>query len=280
MAVDGGYSFRHNIFCKFLTKIKPKITFKKIQCQKIRFLHEFEILVFVLLAILCSAFVVAIETLPDIQDHLELLSLVELSLNIWFLIELILRMSFCPNIYQFFCGYMNMIDIVAIIPYFIMLIVQGNIADDGVRSRTIQFFQILKFLRVFRLFRFSKQSKRLLVAGKVLKTCNEDFRVLTLCFFIMITLGGSLIYYAESNTGEWVGEGDGGRFESIPASFWWSIQTISTVGYGDQVPITLLGRLIACWFMLVGIAVMALPIFTIVLKFVAFISCKNSVFEI
>ena len=101
------------------------------------------------------------------------------------------------------------------------------------------------------------------MAGKVLKSCDRDFKVLLLCIFIIITLGGSLIFYAESTF-----HGIESPFESVPASFWWSIQTITTVGYGDLVPITHLGRIITCGFMLVGVATLALPILTIVLQFV------------
>ena len=54
------------------------------------------------------------------------------------------------------------------------------------------------------------------------------------------------------------------HFDSIPESLWWGVQTITSVGYGDCVPRTLIGRLFACAFMLVGVATISLPILTIV----------------
>ena len=59
----------------------------------------------------------------------------------------------------------------------------------------------------------------------------------------------------------------GSDFDSIPASLWWSVQTITSVGYGDMIPNTLLGRILASGFMLIGVATISLPILTIVTQF-------------
>ena len=161
---------------------------------------------------------------------------------------------------------MNLIDILAILPYFLILLLGDNDVGASHQVNATDIFKTLKFLRVCRLFRFSRHSRRLMVAGKILQGCLGNFRLLMLCLAIVITLGGTFIYVVES-TPQKEGDNQLVGFYSIPASLWWSVQTITSVGYGDLIPESLIGRLFAASFMLLGVATISLPILTIVTQF-------------
>ena len=90
-----------------------------------------------------------------------------------------------------------------------------------------------------------------------------SFRLSFLCFGITILFGGAVMYYLEENpaTGDHL-------FTSIPGSLWWCVQTLTTVGYGDLIPITVAGRLFAFTFMLIGATTTCLPLLAIIEGFV------------
>ena len=179
---------------------------------------------------------------------------IELMLNTWFLTELIVRLIFSKSKVEFIKGSMNWVDIAAVIPYFLLVILQKE--EDGL----LGIFKTLKFLRVFRLFRLYKHSIRLKVVGKILKSSIGNLQLLVLCLILVIFIGGTFIYYAESFM---VHDG----FTSIPQGLWWSVQTFTSVGYGDLIPTTFIGKTFACCFMLFGVLTVSLPVLTIVSQF-------------
>lgn len=179
---------------------------------------------------------------------------IELGLNTWFLTEFVVRFLCTQNKSKFMKKTMNLVDLLAVIPYFIVVML-GN-ASLGF----LGIFKTLKFLRVFRLFRLSKHSRRLKVVGIILKSSLGNFRLLMLCLVLVIFLGGTFIYFTEQYTPQ-------SEFNSIPQGIWWSVQTFTSVGYGDLIPMTIIGRTFACCFMLFGILTISLPVLTIVSQF-------------
>ena len=132
---------------------------------------------FSMAAVLVSVITAAVETLDVCDSTHRACKTIELCVNMWFLTELLLRVVFSGDIIRFFTVYMNMVDILAVCPYFVLLALQSNLFGNAVAV-----FKILKYLRVCRLFRFSKHSKRLLVVGKIISTCVGSFRLSFLCF--------------------------------------------------------------------------------------------------
>lgn len=167
----------------------------------------------------------ALETVEELHSDLQGAKLVwgdtwssiEMSLNVYFLIELILRVTFSTNKTEFLLQTMNWLDFVAVAPYFILLILKTN------KQSLLGTFKTLKCMRVMRLFRLSKHSRRIAVVGKILKSSLGNFRILMVCLFMVIFIGGTFMYYVESRTDDKV-------FTSIPACIWWSVQTITSVG--------------------------------------------------
>lgn len=159
---------------------------------------------------------------------------------------------------------MNLIDLFVIVPFFVEAALQSSSASN---------FTVLRVLRLTRLFRLVKLGKSfevLQIIGRVFHKSIAMFWVFAVNFSLAMCFSAATIYFVEG--GEWdpdemnwirIGH-DGARspspFQSIPHSFWWVIVTFTTVGYGDVVPETFLGKMIGASSMIVGIIVLALPI--------------------
>lgn len=209
----------------------------------------------IVISILCAC----LETIPNLHESkcFDELAIVELVTNIFFLVELVLRFLASPSKKNFIQSILNWIDASVSIPYFAVPLFSNKVVIN------IGFLRILKFVRVMRLFRLSKHSKRLKVVGEIIKSSIPDFQLLLLCFGIAIIFGGSFVYFTEKAD-------DTTDFISIPSAFWWAIQTVTTVGYGDIVPQTVLGRLVAAMYSILGVMTLSLPVLAIVTKFVMF----------
>jgi len=119
--------------------------------------------------------------------------------------------------------------------------------------------RICRTSRVVRIFRFIRHSKELIVVMKVIAGAAREFVLLSLLIAIFVLLFGTLMYYAE------LGRDSG--FDSILLGCWWSIVTVTTVGYGDLYPKSPVGRLIGSVAVVLGIVILALPMTVIVSKF-------------
>ena len=200
-----------------------------------------------------------VETLPSIHSHPDTLfkdpfGIIEIIINLLFTVDFVCRLLVSPRKYTFILSLLNWVDGIGTISYFMFIILRpGYEKAHGL----VRFFRIIKVLC---LFRISNLSKRIRVALHCLRALYTDFQVVSICFVIAFIFGGSTLYYAElKNTNS--------SFTSIPLSFWWAIQTITSVGYGDIIPGTTVGRCIAIVFMLCSVVSAALPVIWIVTKF-------------
>ena len=134
-----------------------------------------------------------------------------------------------------------LVDLLAILPFFLPIF--------GVDMR---FIRVVRILRIFRVVKLARYSRALRLLGQVVTERKEE---LISIFFVLLTLlviSSSLMYFAEHDDQPTV-------FPSIPATMWWSIVTLTTVGYGDAFPITGLGQTIAAIIAILGIGMFALP---------------------
>ena len=187
---------------------------------------------------------------------------IELSLNSWFLSELALKLIVSPSKLQFFKSSLNWIDLVTVVPYFIAF------ALDRGQGSSIGFLKIFRLLRVIRLFRLSQHLQQIKIIGKIIKDSLADFQLFLLCLLIIVIFGGSLIYFMENTT-------PNTQFTSIPEGIWCALQTIVTLGYGDIVPETVIGKLFMSLFMVFGALTLSLPVLSIVMKFTTQYSLNN-----
>lgn len=116
----------------------------------------------------------------------------------------------------------------------------------------LRFARVLRLVRIFRLFKVARYSKAVRMFLGVLSAKRADLGLIGLLLALIVVLASSAMYFAEFRAQPEV-------FRSIPAAMWWTVQTLTTVGYGDMYPVTPVGRLLGAVIALVGIGFFALP---------------------
>ncbi|XP_050821487.1 potassium voltage-gated channel subfamily A member 5 [Gopherus flavomarginatus] len=256
------------------------------------------------LVILISIITFCLETLPEFRDERELQAplpphgaalngtgreappmqppsslsdpffIIETTCVIWFTFELLVRFFACPSKPEFSRNIMNIIDIVAIIPYFITLgteLAQEQ-QEPGASSTTsnnnggqqqamsLAILRVIRLVRVFRIFKLSRHSKGLQILGQTLKASMRELGLLIFFLFIGVILFSSAVYFAEADDPD-------SHFSSIPDAFWWAVVTMTTVGYGDMRPVTVGGKIVGSLCAIAGVLTIALPVPVIVSNF-------------
>ncbi|EDO47871.1 predicted protein, partial [Nematostella vectensis] len=192
----------------------------------------------------------------------------------WFTVEYLIRLLSAPRIVPFLKSIMNTIDLLAILPYYFELL---SLAFDNqldyrfVEMRRI--LQILRILRIVRIFKMARHSVGLQTLAYTFKQSTAELGLLGTLLIMGMTLFSSLVYFAEEAE-------PNSMFKSIPEAFWWSIITMTTVGYGDVYPVTPLGKLVGSLCCISGIIFIALPIPTIVSNFSQFYKDQRKSVEV
>ncbi|XP_034255872.1 potassium voltage-gated channel protein Shaker isoform X8 [Thrips palmi] len=212
------------------------------------------------------------DEVPDITDPF---FLIETICIVWFTFELWVRFLACPNKLNFFRDVMNIIDIIAIIPYFITLATVVAEEEDTVQAprapvspqdkstnqaMSLAILRVIRLVRVFRIFKLSRHSKGLQILGRTLKASMRELGLLIFFLFIGVVLFSSAVYFAEAGS-------ENSFFKSIPDAFWWAVVTMTTVGYGDMTPVGVWGKIVGSLCAIAGVLTIALPVPVIVSNF-------------
>ncbi|XP_026088898.1 potassium voltage-gated channel subfamily F member 1-like [Carassius auratus] len=229
--------------------------------------------------ILLSSVVMCVGTNPELQvedakgnlmEHPTLES-IETACIIWFTVEYVLRFLASSNQLRFVFSFMNIIDFLAIMPFYVLLILTYLGTAVMELAYVQQAVQALRIMRIARIFKLARHSSGLQTLTFALKGSIQELGLLFMYMSVGIFLFSALGYTLEQSHSETM-------FTSIPQSFWWAVITMTTVGYGDIYPKTTLGRCNAAVSFLCGVIAIALPIHPIINNFVIVYS-KQRVLE-
>jgi potassium voltage-gated channel Shal-related subfamily D protein 2 len=180
--------------------------------------------------------------------------------------------------YHWATSFFPILDLIAILPYYVEVARQ----DDTSILFRFSILRTLRLLRVFRAFRYQNQMLLTIEVMYVAVRRSKDALV-ALSFFILLVLVlfSTLIYFAErgtwdANLGVFVGaDGDPSQFNSIPQTAWFALVTMSTVGYGDLVPRSSLGKFLTIPLLMFGLLLIALPSFVLGRNFAIVFDAMN-----
>jgi len=203
--------------------------------------------------IVCNTIAIILLTVRPIAEQFEpLLRLIINFCMVIFVAEYLLRIWACPTRKCLICHITDrvrytvhpylLIDLISILPVFIPFLMPHD----------FMLIRLLRLVSIFKLGRFTQYSESLYHLKQVLRRKKEIFAIM-LFFLVFIILFSSTIMYVV----EYPAQPE--SFSSIPAALWWSVMTVTTVGYGDIAPITPLGKFIAGVVTLTGVLILALP---------------------
>ncbi|KAL6741668.1 hypothetical protein Aduo_014899 [Ancylostoma duodenale] len=182
----------------------------------------------------------------------------------FFTVEYCLRLFAAPRKLRFALKPLNLVDLLAIVPFYLeLLLTLCGVDDKKLRDLRWAFLvvRILRVLRVIRIIKLGRFSSGLQTFGMTLQRSQKQLQMMTIVLLTGVVFFSTMIYFLEKDE-------DGTPFTSIPAAYWWCIVTMTTVGYGDAVPATTMGKIIASAAIMCGVLVLALPITIIVDNFI------------
>ena len=183
----------------------------------------------------------SVETLPDISEEMRLwLSRIEVATVAIFSAEYILRLLVADRRLRFVFSFNGLVDLLAVLPFYVA---------TGVDLSSVRILRLFRVIRILKLTRFSKAAERIRIVFKEVRAELSLFLVMSLFVVYLSSVG---IYYFESTAQPEV-------FSSIFHALWWSVVTLTTVGYGDIYPITAGGKVFTVIVLMVGLGMIAVP---------------------
>ena len=168
----------------------------------------------------------------------------------WFCVEYLCRLWVAPlekkygqgwkGVFRYVISPMSIIDVIAIVPSFF-----------GVRAE-LKILRIIRLLRILKIGRSEKFKQSIFHFNYALRSKSQELQISTFYTVLLLLISSTFMYLAESSI-------QPGLLGSIPRCLWWSITTVSAVGYGDSIPVTAVGKIIASITSLMGIAAIAIP---------------------
>jgi voltage-gated potassium channel len=199
--------------------------------------------VLLIVSILASVIAVMLDSIGAVQSHYgSLLYGIEWLFTIIFTVEYLLRLMCVGRPLKYAGSFYGVVDLLSIIPTYVSLFLPG--------SQYLLVIRILRILRIFRILKLVPYLGEARLLMKALRASSHKIAVFIYTVMTLVVIFGSLMY---------VIEGGANGFTSIPRSIYWAIVTLTTVGYGDISPQTVLGQTLASMVMILGYAIIAVP---------------------
>ena len=201
----------------------------------------FDVLLLVLIAL--SILAVTLESVIEIQlEYGRWLYIVEWVFTILFSIEYGFRLASVRHPYRYALSFFGIIDLLAVIPTYLSLFIAG--------AQTLLVIRVIRLLRIFRIFKLTRYMGEARILTQALKASRHK---------IVVFLGGVLSILVIMGTLMYLIEGPEHGFTSIPRAMYWAVVTMTTVGYGDIAPQTILGQALSALIMILGYSIIVVP---------------------
>jgi voltage-gated potassium channel len=209
--------------------------------------------VFITTLIIANVFAVMLDTVEDLHIkyydvfwRFEVFSVgvftLEYLLRIWSCIENVNFRSPITGRLKFGFTPLALVDLFAILPFYLPLLIPFD----------LRFIRILRLFRVFRVLKVGRYSEAMKTVSDVVKKTKEEVVTSIFILLILLMIVSTLMYYAEH-------EAQPQKFRNVFDAMWWAIITLTTVGYGDIYPVTLIGKILASIAAILGIGMFAIP---------------------
>jgi voltage-gated potassium channel len=199
--------------------------------------------VVLLWTILLNVAVIMLESVPHLQvQHQAVFNGLEWLFTGIFTLEYMLRLWTVRRPLLYATSFFGLVDLLAILPTFIGLLFPG--------LQSLRIIRILRLLRVFRVLKLGGFTQASSTIVEALRASRPKITVFLVAVLALVTIMGTIMYLLE---------GPESGFTSIPRSVYWAIVTVTTVGYGDLAPSSVLGQIIASLMMITGYAIIAVP---------------------
>jgi voltage-gated potassium channel len=193
--------------------------------------------------ILLSLVVVSLESVSAYrQDYGALLRGIEWAITLTFTVEYLLRLLSVRRPLRYARSFFGLVDLVAILPTYLSLLFVG--------TQTLLMVRALRLLRVFRVLQLAHHLEEATLLWTALRASRRKITVFLGSVATLVVIIGAIMYLIE---------GDQSGFTSIPQSIYWAIVTLTTVGYGDLAPQTVMGKFFASVVMILGYGIIAVP---------------------
>ena len=193
--------------------------------------------------IILSVLTIILDSVTQLHlDYGQLFSVFEWFFTVVFTLEYILRLISVKKPFGYVFSFFGIVDILSILPTYLSLFIVG--------AQSLLVIRILRILRIFRILKLVQYTDETEVLMAAIR--NSRHKILVFFFFILtvLVIFGSMMYLIE---------GSENGFTSIPHGIYWAVVTLTTVGYGDIAPQTVLGRTVASFIMLTGFSIIAIP---------------------
>jgi len=192
---------------------------------------------FLVILISLSIFFFIIETTPQGAVYLDYFHQFDIFVITVFAIEYLIRLYLAPHKLKYITSPLAVIDLLVIASFLIAL----------TNFTFLRSFRVLKILQLLKIFRYSETLTQFF---KSFKNYRQEFQIFSVSLIVALVIGASGLYYLEREVNP--------LLSTIPDAMWWSVVTVSTVGYGDIVPITWGGKILAGIMMFMGLGVIAI----------------------
>jgi len=197
-----------------------------------------------LLLIATCVIVVMLESVESLRvQHRQLFITLEWIFTAIFTVEYIARLWVVRDRWRYATSFFGIIDLISILPSYLELLLAG--------SHYMMTIRILRLLRMFRILKMAEHVGESYLLLRALRASSNKIMVFLASVVAIVCIEGTMMYVIEHSANE--------GFANIPQSIYWAIVTITTVGFGDVTPVTVLGKMMACVIMLTGFAIIAVP---------------------